>query len=901
MAKWCAPVLTLLSVTVCTAAAAPAKLELKKGDHICVIGNTLAERMQHDGWLETLIHARFPEHELVFRDLGYSADEVRLDRRLRSLNFGTPDEWLSGVSPPPHKVEGAAENRFAGTNTKADVVFAFFGYNESFAGEAGLPAFKQDLDGMLKHMLAQRYNGKSAPRVVLFSPTAFQNIRDGHLPDGVEHNQRLKLYTNAMGDVAKANDILFVDLFTPTEKLFSIAPDEAFTINGVHLNSKGNFSLATVIVDALFEAGPMPGGRKAYAKLNEAIRDKNWHWFHRYRTTDGYSNFGVRGGLTFLPDSQSNYIVLQRESEILDVMTANRDRRIWAVARGKDPGKVDDSNTPPAIPVKTNKPGANPDGSHKFLKAEESIGHMTTAEGLKVNLFASEEQFPELVEPVQMAFDTKGRLWVAAWATYPHFAPRQPADDKLLILEDTDNDGRADVCKTFVADLHNPTGFEFYNDGVIVAQGPDILFLKDVDGDDKADVRERIIHGMDTADTHHTANSFTYDPGGGLYWQEGIFHHTQVETPYGPPVRNVDAGVYRFEPRTQRFDVYVTFGFANPHGHVFDRWGQDFVTDGTGADTYWSPVFSGRMYFPDKHSKDPRPPKPYEQRTRPCAATEIVSSRHFPDEMQGNLLVLNVIGFQGILQYKFADKGAGFACAEVEPLVRSDDPNFRPADVEVAPDGSIYFVDWHNPIIGHMQHNLRDPNRDRTHGRVYRVTAEDRELTKPAKIDGEPVEKLLELLKAPEDRVRYRTRIELGERGSDEVISAVDKWMAGLDKADKEYEHHMMEGLWVHQWHNRVNVDLLKRMLRSPDFRARAAATRVLCEWRDRVPDALALLKAQVNDEHPRVRLEAVRACSYFTTSDAAEVALDALNHPQDPFIEYTINATMKTLERFQK
>src|SRR4051812_26789636 len=136
--------LVLLLPQASRAAEPAAKLELKKGDHICVIGNTLAERMQHDGWLETLIQARFADDELVFRNLGYSADEVRLDRRLRSLNFGTPDEWLSGVSPSPHQFPGSPENRFAGTNTKADVIFAFFGYNESFAGEAGLPAFKTD-------------------------------------------------------------------------------------------------------------------------------------------------------------------------------------------------------------------------------------------------------------------------------------------------------------------------------------------------------------------------------------------------------------------------------------------------------------------------------------------------------------------------------------------------------------------------------------------------------------------------------------------------------------------------------------------------------------------------------------------------------------------------------------
>jgi glucose/arabinose dehydrogenase len=877
------------------AAAQQAKLELKKGDHVCIIGNTLAERMQHDGWLETLIQARFPGHELVFRNLGFSGDEIHPERRLRSANFGSLDEWLAGVSPPPHKFPGVAENRFALTNTRADVIFAFFGYNESWAGEAGLTSFKNDLTAMLKEMQGRKYNGKSAPRVVLFSPIAFQNLQDRDHSDGAQQNKNIKLYTDAMAEVAKANDVVFVDLFTPTLAGYGKSP-EPWTINGIHLNELGNQHVALIAETALFGAATGDGQEDRLRKINQAVRDKNWHWYHRYRTTDGYSNFGGRGALTFT-DGQSNYEVLQRESEVLDVMTSNRDKAVWAAAQGEDI-KIDDSNTPPFLPVKTNKPGPGPNGEHVFLSGEEAIKHMKAGPNMKVGLFASEEQFPELVEPVQMAFDTKGRLWVAAWATYPHFQPKQPMNDKLLILEDTNGDGKADVCKTFAGDIHNPTGFEFYNGGVIVASGPEVLFLKDTDGDDKYDVRERIIHGIDTADTHHTANSFTFDPGGGLYFQEGTFHRSQIESPYGPPVRLADAGVFRFEPKTQKIDVYVSFGFANPHGHVFDRWGQDFVTDGTGAETFWASTFSGRVFFPNKHGK---PPKPYEQRTRPCSATEILSSRHFPDDMQGNLLVLNVIGFQGILQYKFADKDAGFAATEIEPIVQSDDPNFRPADIEVAPDGSIYFTDWHNPIIGHMQHNLRDPNRDRAHGRVYRVTYEGRDLVEPAKIDGEPVEKLLELLKDSQDRVRYQTRIELSERDGDEVVSAAAKWLAGLDKNDKDYEHHVLEALWVHQWHNVVNADLLKRVLRSPEPRARAAATRVLCAWRDRVPDALALLKAQVNDEHPRVRLEAIRACSFFDTYEAAEVALESLNHPQDPFLEFTLNETIKTLDQLPK
>ncbi len=316
-------------------------------------------------------------------------------------------------------------------------------------------------------------------------------------------------------------------------------------------------------------------------KLRQAVLDKNFYWFNRYRTVDGYSIFGGRADLSFT-DGQTNRVVAQREMEVLDVMTANRDKRIWAVAQGKDL-VVDDSNTPPFIPVKTNKPGAGPNGEHLFLGGEEAIGQMTVGKNLKVNLFASEKEFPELAKPVQMSFDAKGRLWVACWPTYPHWKPKEEMNDKLLILEDTDGDGKADKKIVFADGLHCPTGFEFANGGVLVAQAPDLMFLKDTDGDDKADVRERVLSGLDSADTHHTSNSFQLDPGGALYFQEGTFHQTQVETPYGPPVRCSNAGVFRYEPKSQKFEVYVSYGFANPHGHAFDRWGQDIVVDGTGS------------------------------------------------------------------------------------------------------------------------------------------------------------------------------------------------------------------------------------------------------------------------------------------------------------------------------
>jgi hypothetical protein len=470
-------------------------------------------------------------------------------------------------------------------------------------------------------------------------------------------------------------------------------------------------------------------------------------------------------------------------------------------------------------------------------------------------------------------------------------------DDKLLILEDTDADGRADRRTVFAGDLENPTGFEFYNGGVILAQQPNLVFLKDTDGDDRYDTKEILLHGFDSADSHHAINSFTFDPGGALYMQEGIFHRTQVETPWGPVTRQADGGVYRFEPRTWKFETYVPMNFPNPHGHVFDGWGRDIIFDATGGQPYYGPSFSTKKYYPAMETN--KAPKPGNVRVRPVGGAELLSSRHFPEAMQGNMIVLNTIGFRGLLSYRLSEDGAGLQSTEVDPVLQSADENFRPVDAEVGPDGALYFLDWHNPVIGHMQHNLRDTSRDRLHGRVYRVTAEGRPLLTPARIAGEPIPALLDLLKVPEDRVRYRAKLELSARDTDEVLAALGTWIAGLDQADPNVEHHMMEALWVRQWHNRVDEPLLGRMLRSSDPWARAAATRVLCYWRDRVADPLALLKRQVNDDHPAVRLEAVRAASFFQSNEAAGIALASLQHPQDRFLEYTLDQTMRTLQPF--
>ena len=579
---------------------------LRTGDTIALIGNALAERMQHHGWFETYLHACAPEARLSVRNLGFAADELTV--RQRTAGFGEPDEHLTRVG--------------------ADVVLLFFGFVESFVGEEGLEAFESNLALELEHLAQARY-GDERPRIALVAPIPYEYLPPTASFTLEEGNARIGRYRDTLVQTARERGLLHLDAWTAMQMAYAES-DEPLTIDGVHLNERGNRALGRFLAGELTEKRgfELP---ENLGLVRDTVLGKNLLWFNRYRATDGYNVYGGRSSLKY--NDQTNYEVLQRELEILDVLCANSDREIHSLANGEGRSRTENAlPVPDHIPVPTNRPGAAPDGAHPYLSGLAAIERMTLPEGLRAELFADEERFPEIANPVQMAFDARGRLWVAAWPTYPHWKPGEEMDDRLVILEDVDGDGRADESTLFARGLHNPTGFEFWNGGVYLATAPDLLFLEDTDGDDQVDRIERVLGALSSADTHHAANSFVIDPGGALYFQEGTFHQSQIETAHGA-VRNRNGCVWRFDPRTWRVERYVAYNFANPHGHVFDRWGQDFVTDGTGNVNYYALPFSGHLPEPLKH-------RTYfsffAQRSRPAGATEILSSAHFPDEYQGN-------------------------------------------------------------------------------------------------------------------------------------------------------------------------------------------------------------------------------------------------------------------------
>ena len=379
------------------------------------------------------------------------------------------------------------------------------------------------------------------------------------------------------------------------------------------------------------------------------------------------------------------------------------------------------------------------------------------AEGLEVNLYAAD---PLLAKPIQMNFDAAGRLWIASSEVYPHVKPGQQANDKVLVLEDTDGDGRAEKTTVFADGLLIPTGVVPGDGGAYVANSTEVLHLADTDGDGRADKRRVMLSGFGTEDTHHIIHTFRWGPDGMMYFNQSIYIHSHIETPWG--VRRLNsAGIWQFRPETMRLEVFAR-GLCNPWGHVFDDWGTSFATDGAGGEGI-NYVFPGVVMFTYAGAKrvspglNPGSPK--------HCGLEVITGGHFPDEWQGSL-VTNDFRAHRVCRFTLTEVGSGYSSKEETEIIKSTHVAFRPIDAKMGPDGALYIADWYNPIIQHGEVDFRDERRDHTHGRIWRVTFKDRPLVeKPQLVDAD-IDALLEMLRAPEEFTRRHAKLQLKARGA---------------------------------------------------------------------------------------------------------------------------------------
>ena len=814
------------------------KFTLEKDEVIVFVGQENLVRDQKAGELESVLGTAFAAQQPRFRSMAWEGDTVY--EQWRDLNFG---DWKAQLDA-------------AG----AGVVIIQFGQVESFDGVKRLAEFKSAYHRLLDQFSAQTL------RLVLVSPMPFEKPLASHAPELRLRNSEVKKYAEAVREVAQQRGAIFVDLFTPLSARGANQP--RLTDDGLHLNAEGLRVVAREIAQQL---GASSSDADDLSALRNTIVEKNRLWFDCWRPANWSFVYGDRVTQMFGKPAQ-DASSLRESFEVRRPLVAKLDERIHAIARGE-------AGTPAR---------SEPDMAGKsarltpVLTPEQQMAAFNVAEGYEMNLFASEAE--GVAKPTQFSWDERGRLYVACSPTYPQTMPGVKPSDFILVLEDTNGDGKADKSTRFAEGLTMVQGVESGAGGVYVCDFDQIVHLKDTNGDGKADEKVVLFSGFGIGDTHQLANSICHGPDGALWFTQGLHAFSRVETAHGL-ARLDKAGVWRLDPRTQKLEGYFNGGKAghNCWGVAFDDRLQVFHKSGDRPVGYYS--VPGLVSLPDPDEYHPTgalfdtSPK--------TNSLDFVGTKALPDDIQGCALIGGYFG-SVVELHRLEDDGAGFKSTQLPKLVKSSDPSFRPVDVSIGPDGAMYLCDWFNPVIGHYQASYADPRRDRTHGRIWRITAKGRPLVKqPVLADMKPAE-LLEQLKSPERWTRYQAKRLLFDLPAVDVLKAAEAFIA-----KNEDERVLMEVSGIFESHEAANAGLVKRLLAAKDAGVRAYGARVA----GKLPNALELLAPAVRDEHPRVRLEAVVACAHVLKPQAVEVAVQVLDKPTDRFIDYALKQVVKSLK----
>jgi putative heme-binding domain-containing protein len=916
-------------------------------NRIGLIGGRMVADMAKYGYFETALAALWTHQDITFRNLGWPADDV----------FGTArSEFGSGRNTkswqPPNAEQGFGYETLLGqvNDAKPTTLFVAYGRETAFyKSPEEFEAFKRGYITLLKDL------GKVATTLILVSPPLLEDAGRS-LPDPGESNKRLQQTATFIKGLAEKGGHRLINL---TEHLIPAGAKKNLTFNGQQFNQHGHEQLSQVMLEQMGLAAD--GGYKAEfaadgtlrasqsAKVEKLVKTKNGFRFDLTPETlplpgtgvlliegstasyalkiDGQAAFSWDNGKnpkgvivvdgratsqyerlrqliiqknrfysTRLRPLNKTYTHLFRRHEMghlggeMDDLKRLAEETEELIARLRQPTTyryVIDVIRPwkqvvdPGHYVPDHIPEPDVAAELKAFKV---------ADGFEINLFAAD---PMINKPVNMNWDTRGRLWVSGSTTYPHNKPGRPPNDRIIILEDTDHDGRADRSTLFAEGLLLPHSVMPVAGGAYVCSATEFIHLIDKDDDDHAESRRVVYSGFGNADVHQMIHGLTWAPWGELYFTQSIYINSFVETPWGPRRLN-GSGVWRFRPETEKLDIY-TRGMINPWGFAFDHWGQSFSTDGAGwQGPHYS--FAGVAYSKAVGAKEVLGGMIMTGKPKNTAA-EFVSGSHAPDHWQGSLLAHDFRANRTV-RYEIEEKDSGYTAREVETVLHSSHSAFRPVDIKIGPDGAIYILDFYDAILGHGEVDFYHPARNKTQGRIWRITAKNRPLVKPPVIFGAPVAKLLNHLKAAEQYTLVQAKCELAARGGDAVLPELTRWIDALDFADPKFEHHLLEALWLRGSLMAPDPGLLTRVCNANSHQTRAAGTRMIFHWFDDVPGAIDMLARAVVDRHPRVRLEAVNALREIGTLEAFSVAMRAVDHPSDTNLRYALRLTARELQK---
>src|SRR5215217_204863 len=391
------------------------------------------------------------------------------------------------------------------------------------------------------------------------------------------------------------------------------------------------------------------------------------------------------------------------------------------------------------------------------LSPQEAMSKMQLPPGFKVECVAAE---PDVVNPTSMTFDTRGRIWLTESLEYPRREPG-PGKDRVKILEDTDQDGKYEKVTIFKDGLNIPCGVVHGNGGVYITNSPDILFLKDTDGDDKADTQEVILTGFGRSDTHELPNSLTWGPDGWLYGMNGVFNPSQVKDPSTGKLYDFTCAIWRYHPQTKKFELFAE-GTSNP-------WGLDFNRAG---DWFLSCCVIDHLFHMTQSGYYHRQGGPYPPNVQMAKLPSITTEKHqqaayaglciydadvFPAEYRGRLLMGNLHG-SCINQDYLTKNGSTYTQKNVKSpddpkkdfdFLAANDAWFMPVAQKIGPDGCLYIMDWYDRYHCYQDANRDSPGLDRLKGRIYRISYKDAPRHKPFDLQKSSTDDLLKLLDSP--------------------------------------------------------------------------------------------------------------------------------------------------------
>ncbi len=822
---------TLLSVNISQGATDP-------NNTILFYGNSMVERLLENGQLEARIQlSRKVNNQapLNIRSMAWTGDEVgyrlRPEGYIRHLTK-ILDQW------------------------KSNTIVLGYGMNEAFHGAEGIEDFIAQYRSHLKQLAVTHPQAS----FILLSPIALDTeqypkttgkrlLQSSNQPIITKEAlaKNLKLYTNAIKELAIENkaqyNTRFIDAHTPSREAYAESK-EPLTTNGIHLNEKGNKIIAKAIADQITKTDTNTTNNTHLEQIAQAASQKHNYVAAITRPKNSVVYFGVRQRPEEYRVEIPRYYQLLEQSEIII-------NKLLA-----DPSLTFSSQDKPSLPPLAAIKGKNARRGTGIIKSpKEAMAEFKVADDYQVSLFASEEDFPELRNPVQIAFDAKGRLWVVTMPSFPHTVPGLPQEDKIIILEDTDKDGKADKSTIYADGFDALDGITFHHKGPIISAQPRHLLGIDKNGDDIADSLEELIRGIDMTDSHH-GGMLAADNYGSIIFSDGVFHRSQLETPHGVQ-RGIDATTYRHDLNTGEIRTEWQSAIPNPWQPTFDQWGTNYQMYGDGivVDTLmltWTPL---GVYHPFKYGQILAYGK--------GSAATIISSRNFPLEYQQGIASASLLGNYTVSITKTNIDSGQITTEKKLNLLSSPNPAFRPAALAFGMDEALYISDFCSPIIGHAQHSMRDPNWDHDHGRIWRITNKNNPIQKTyPDIIGEQPTTLCKLLTHTNDLVRNHTRIEIRKHG-EEGLKALESWVASLDKNDPSYHQSILEAVFVAEGLGKTYPKLIDILLTSTSPHIRVAAIHTIRLQADRLPAPTQQLRNILKDTHPRVHIALIDAIAH--------------------------------------